>query len=144
MSREFPQFPIPAVAAVVWHEDRVLLVRRGKEPGLGLWSIPGGAVRLGERLEDAVRRELREETGLDVRPVRIIHVVERILPEQGRIRFHYIIVDYLCTVDSGTLEAASDAREARWFLQEELPGLGLSEETLRVIELARSVPSPSP
>jgi 8-oxo-dGTP diphosphatase len=138
MSREFPQRPIPAVGAIVFEGDRVLLVRRGKEPGLGLWSIPGGAVRLGERLEDAVRRELREETGLDVRPLRIIHVVERILPEQGRIRYHYVIVDYLCTVDSGTLEAASDAQDARWFSPEELPGLGLSEETLRVIELARS------
>ena len=144
MSREFPQRPIPAVGAIVFEGDRVLLVRRGKEPGLGLWSIPGGAVHLGERLEEAVRRELREETGLDVRPVRIIHVVERILPEQGRIRYHYVIVDYLCTVDSGILEAASDAQEARWFSQAELPGLGLSEETLRVIELARSFISLSP
>ena len=148
MSREYPRYPIPAVGAVVWQGEQVLLVRRGKEPGMGLWSIPGGGVRLGERLEEAVRREMREETGLRVRPVRPIHVVERILPDELGIRYHYIIIDYACRVEGGDLTAASDAQEARWFAPGELSGLGLSEETLRVIELARPYPSnhrpPSP
>jgi ADP-ribose pyrophosphatase YjhB (NUDIX family) len=137
MSREYPEHPIPAVGAVIVQDDRVLLVRRGHEPGLGLWSIPGGAVRLGESLEGALQREIQEETGLSVRPVRAIHVVERILPEGGRIRYHYIIIDYACVVEGGALSAASDALEARWFAWEELGALGLSQGTQKVLELGR-------
>jgi len=139
MSREFPEHPIPAVGAVIVQDEKVLLVRRGQEPGFGLWSIPGGAVHLGESLEDAVRREIHEETGLRVHPVKPIHVVERILPAGERIRYHYIIIDYACALEGGDLSAASDAMEARWFSWEELDALGLSSETRRVLELGREI-----
>ncbi len=139
MSREYPEHPIPAVGAVIVQDEKVLLVRRGKEPGLGLWSIPGGAVHLGESLEDAVRREVQEETGLRVRPVKLIHVVERTQPEGDRVRYHYIIIDYACTLESGEPSAGSDAMEARWFTWEELDALGLSSETRMVLELGREI-----
>jgi ADP-ribose pyrophosphatase YjhB (NUDIX family) len=137
MGREYPAYPVLAVGGIVWDRDRVLLVRRAKEPGRGQWSIPGGGVRLGERLEAAVEREVKEETGLRVRAIQRVHVVERIVPHEGRIRYHYVIVDYACRLEEGTLEAGSDAAEVGWFEPTELDGLGLSKETLRVIELAR-------
>ncbi len=122
-----------AVGAVVVRAGDVLLVRRGRPPGRGLWSIPGGAVRLGEPLEAALRRELREETGLEVRPEAVVKVVERILPEGGRIRYHYVIVDYACTVAGGELRAASDAEEARWVPCQDLEAWGLTGETREVL-----------
>lgn len=139
MNRTYPTRPIPAVGGVVIQGERVLLVRRAKPPGPGTWSIPGGALRIGERLEDAVRRELLEETGILVRPWELVEVVERIFRRADRIKYHYVIVDYACTVEGGVLAAGSDAQEARWFGLDELSSLGLQEETLRVIGKAHSL-----
>jgi 8-oxo-dGTP diphosphatase len=139
MSREYPKRPVLAVGAVVFQGNSVLLIKRGKEPGLGLWSVPGGAVRRREPLEDAVRREVLEETGLDVRPVCPIKTLERIFPEGDRIRFHYIIIDYVCTFDGGNLRAGSDAEAARWVPWAEVSSMGLTAETLSVLELARQI-----
>ena len=139
MTREYPSHPIAAVAGVVIRDDEVLLVRRGREPGLGLWSIPGGGVKLGEGLEAAVRREVLEETGLRVRPVTIVKVVERILPHEGRIRYHYVIIDYACTLDGGRLKPGSDAQDARWVPWSALDDLGLPQETLWVMEESRRI-----
>lgn len=137
MKRKYPSCPIPAVGAVVLQGDRVLLVKRAKEPGKGTWSIPGGVVRLGERLGQALKRELLEETGLLVRPLGLVDVAERILMEGERVQYHYVILDYVCLVEGGRLESSSDAQEARWFLLEELSDLGLPVQAMEIIEKAR-------
>ena len=98
MQREFPAAPLVGVGAVVFEAGRVLLVRRGREPLKGHWSLPGGLVELGERLLDAVVREVREETGLTVEPIELVEVVDRIHWEESRVRYHYVIADYLCRV----------------------------------------------
>jgi 8-oxo-dGTP diphosphatase len=124
--REFPVSPLVGVGAVVVDEQgRVLLVKRATEPMKGRWSLPGGLLELGESLVDGVRREVAEETGLNVRPEAIVEVVDRIyledVPyntnERPRVRYHYVIVDFWCTVidqEAGAALAASDAEEIRW------------------------------
>lgn len=142
--REFPCGPIVAVGGVVCREDQVLLIKRGTDPGKGTWSIPGGVVRLGESLREAVVREVREETGLDVEAVEQLGTVERIERDQGRVRFHYVIVDYACRVKGGTPKAGSDANDIRWFALGELEPLGLSREALTIVERALRVGKPQP
>jgi len=135
------------VGAVVLDAGRVLLVRRGQEPLKGEWSIPGGVLELGEMLEDGVRREVAEETGLDVRVVKVVEVVDRIVFESNgpeadavassRVRYHYVLVDFLCTPAGGVLRCGTDAVEARWVSREELhsPGMGpMWSATIAVIE----------
>jgi len=117
VSREYPSVPIVGVGAVVLAADRktVVLIRRGQEPRKGEWSLPGGAVELGETVEEAVVREVLEETGLRVEPIRILKVIDRIHREDaGRVRYHYVLVDFLCHVAAGNLIAGSDAAEACW------------------------------
>src|SRR3977135_2354347 len=111
--RRHPERPIVAVGAVIVDGDRVLLVKRGQEPLKGEWSLPGGAVEIGETLEEAIRREVREETCLDVEVGPIVDVLDRIRYDpDGRIKFHYVLVDFLCRPLGGTLQGASDAEEA--------------------------------
>jgi ADP-ribose pyrophosphatase YjhB (NUDIX family) len=107
-----PAQPVVGVGAVVLDGDRVLLVKRGKEPLRGRWLIPGGTVELGESLTDAVVREVREETGLTVRPGEVVLVFDRIEREGDDVRFHYVIVDYDCALVGGELAAGSDADDA--------------------------------
>lgn len=137
MNREYPDRPIVGVGGVVVDRGRVLLVKRGRAPLLGEWSIPGGALEVGETLEQALRREMREETGLEVTPLEILEVLDRIIrDEDGRCRYHYVLIDYLCCVDDATADAASDASECRWVAPAELPDYHLRPETLRVVEKA--------
>jgi 8-oxo-dGTP diphosphatase len=143
MQRQFPAAPIAGVGAVVLDAElRVLLVRRGQEPLLGEWSLPGGALELGERLEDGVRREVREETGLYVEPEEIVAVFDHIShagDDPARVRFHYVLVDYRCRVLGGTLMSATDVTEARWATWNELTGhgaLAIRPFTLSVIRKA--------
>lgn len=114
MQREFPTAPLVGVGAVIVQDGQVLLVQRGTEPALGRWSIPGGLIEVGESLTEAVVREVREETGLDVEPIELVELLDRIDRDGDRIRYHFVIADYLCRVLGGTLSAASDAAAVCW------------------------------
>ena len=135
--RQYPDRPIVGVGAVVIDGDRVLLVRRANEPLKGEWSLPGGAVEVGETLEAAVAREIREEAGLDVRVGPIVEVLDRIrLDPDGRARYHFVLVDYLCRPTGGAVACASDAEAALWASLEELTQYGVAEPTIAVIRKA--------
>ena len=137
MQREFPVAPLVGVGAVIVHEGRVLLVQRGTEPAKGQWSIPGGLIEIGELLSSAVVREVLEETGLVVEPVELIELLDRIHRDGERVRYHYVIADYLCRVVDGTLLAATDADAVRWVERAEWnshSALKLDPITVRVIE----------
>jgi mutator protein MutT len=129
--------PLVGVGAVIVEAGRVLLVRRGAEPLKGHWSLPGGLVELGEGLLNAVVREVREETGLEVEPLELIELLDKIYREDNRVRYHYVIADYLCRVTGGVLRAASDADAVRWVERAEWnshSALKLEPVTVRVIE----------
>jgi 8-oxo-dGTP diphosphatase len=137
MEREFPQAPMVGVGAVIVHEGKVLLVRRAREPLKGHWSLPGGAVEVGESLHSGLVREVKEETGLIVAPIELVELLDRIHRQGERIRYHYVIADYLCRVVEGNLQAASDADEVRWVERGEWNSHGalvLDPATVLVIE----------
>jgi 8-oxo-dGTP diphosphatase len=136
-SRRYPSRPFLGVGALIFEDGRLLLVERAKEPLKGYWSLPGGIVEAGEKLEDAIRREVREETGLEVEPASMFEIFERIIPgAEGRPEYHYVLIDYLCRVVGGRLAAASDVSGAAWVLEQNLGQYRLTEGTLAVIERA--------
>jgi 8-oxo-dGTP diphosphatase len=142
-SREYPEHPLVGVGGVVIAENRVLLIRRGGPPLEGEWSIPGGMLEVGESLRDGVRRELQEETGLEVLVHDLIEAFDRIMPDaEGRWRYHFVILDYLCEATNGAARAGSDVVDVAWALEEELPRFSLTATATRVIktafEMARS------
>ena len=125
------------VGALIFDGARLLIVERGREPLKGFWSLPGGAVETGERLSDAVAREVLEETGLVVEPVRMFEIFERIMPDaEGRAEYHYVLMDYICTITGGTLAPGDDVSRVEWVTQQELSRFRLTEGTLEVIERA--------
>jgi len=156
MRREFPEAPVVGIGGVVIDGSRLLLVRRGQEPLKGEWSIPGGVLELGETLEGGIRREVAEETGLDVTVVSMVDVVDRIVFEHGisaeaaarnpateggsparGVRYHYVLIDFLCAPRGGSLKCGSDAVDVRWVQHEELNSHGiyrLASATIAVIE----------
>jgi|SRR5579863_3215571 len=137
MDREFPEVPLLGVGGVVVHDRRVLLVQRGREPLKGQWSLPGGLLEVGESLEAGVIREVQEETGLQVHPVQLLELLDRIHRDGDRVRYHYVIADYLCRVTGGELLAASDAAAVRWVERAEWnshSALVLDPVTVRIIE----------
>jgi ADP-ribose pyrophosphatase YjhB (NUDIX family) len=137
-SREYPERPWVGVGALIFREGRVLLVRRGHAPSLGEWSIPGGALELGETLAEGVKREVREETGLEVEPVATVDVVDRIArDETGRVQFHYVLVDFLCRVTGGSEAFADDAVGLRWAAMDDLEEV--APFTREVIAKARNM-----
>ena len=145
MDREYPERPIVGVGALVIQDDRILLVRRGRQPQQGEWSLPGGALELGETLHSAVIREVKEETSINVRPTEVIEVFERILPDHsGRLQFHYVLIDYLCDVIGGELAAGSDVSDACWAMRGDLDRSQVVEFTRRVIEKAFAVKGMKP
>ena len=134
-SRRYPSAPVCAVGALIYRGSRILLVRRGKAPSLGKWSVPGGRLHLGETLEAAVIRETREETCLEVRPLRIGKVVEHLLrDERGDIEYHYVIVDYVCRIVAGLPRPASDVSEVRFVEISDLSQWDMTEGTAQVIQ----------
>ena len=136
-NRRYPPRPILGIGAIILDRDRVLLVERGKPPLQGYWSLPGGVLEVGERLEEGVRREIMEETGLQIKPLGIVEVFERIMRDAaGRAEYHYVLVDYLCRATGGALCAASDCANARWVPRRSLPEYRITEGTLPVIEKA--------
>jgi ADP-ribose pyrophosphatase YjhB (NUDIX family) len=138
LSREYPAQPITGVGVVVWHGDRVLLVQRARPPRQGQWSLPGGGQQLGETLTDAARREVREEAGLEVELGEVIATLDLIERDAGgRVRYHYVLIDFVAEAASAELRPGDDAAAARWFTLEEAERLGLWSETLRVIGLAK-------
>ena len=130
----YPSKPSVAVGAVVFHEQRVLLVKRAKAPSLGVWAIPGGSVELGETLQQAAEREILEETGITIRagePIFCFDAIER--EPSGRVRFHYVITDLMAEYVTGEPLADDDALDARWVCAEELESLNVSEVTLELL-----------
>jgi 8-oxo-dGTP diphosphatase len=137
--REYPERPILGVGAVVLAGSRVLLVKRANEPLKGEWSLPGGAVEVGETLEAAVAREIQEETGLEIEVGPIVDVLDRLrFDPDGRVRFHYVLVDFLCRPHRGSLACASDAEDAAWVEVAHLARYGVAGTTASVIEKARA------
>lgn len=135
MRREYPDHPIVGVGAIIIKGQEVLLAKRGKEPGYGEWSIPGGVVKLGETLEDAVIREVCEEVNLAIRVEEVVEVLERIFRDpEGKVQYHYVLVDFLCEHLSGEEQPSSDALEVQWVPISEIPRHRLPGKTKRVIQ----------
>lgn len=127
------QGPAVGVGALLIHEGRVLLIQRGKEPLRGRWTLPGGTVELGETLEQALIREVAEETGLRVRPREAVLVFDRILRADGSVSYHYVIIDYLCDYESGSPCAGSDAEAVAFVAPDEIGAYDLPDKTLEVV-----------
>lgn len=145
MSREFPSQPLVGIGAVVFREDQVLLVRRACPPRAGEWSLPGGLQQLGETVYQAAAREVMEETRIVIRPLALIDVVDLIehAPSDGRVRWHYTLIDILALWESGDPQASDDAAAVQWADETHLKRLDLWPETLRIIARARQLLSES-
>jgi 8-oxo-dGTP diphosphatase len=143
--RRFPPRPVLGVGALILDGGRVLLVERAKPPLAGYWSLPGGGVETGERLEDALIREVFEETGLRVTCNSIATVFERIMPDgSGVCEYHYVLIDFYCRIEGGELRPGDDSKSVQWFDIETLPALHMTEGTREVIEACWTCPATHP
>jgi 8-oxo-dGTP diphosphatase len=132
--REYPDAPIVTVGLIVQRAGQVLLVQRGKDPNKGRWSIPGGAVEVGEPLRQAGQREVMEECGIEVRPGALIDVFDTIVPDaDGRTRYHYVIIDFLADYVSGDLRPATDVMDARWMTRQDLDHFDITERARSLV-----------
>lgn len=131
--RLYPEKPLIGVGVLIREGDKYLLIRRAAEPDAGLWSIPGGMVELGERAAEAAKREVLDETGLDVEIEEVLSVVDKIVVDGERIKYHFVIVDYLAGARGGRLKASSDASDARWVKASEFPSYRLSPTLVRLL-----------
>jgi 8-oxo-dGTP diphosphatase len=142
MPRRYPDHPLLGIGAIIFENDEtqdsgILMVERAGNPLKGYWSLPGGLVETGETLETAVKREIVEETGLQVEPLEMFELFERIMRDaDGKAEYHYVLLDYLCKVVGGTLKAGDDVSRAEWVRHEDLSSLLITEGTLDVIERA--------
>lgn len=137
MQREHPKQPLVGVGALIVEKGRVVLIKRGKAPLLGEWSIPGGMLELGETLRQGAEREALEETGLAVRATELLGVFDRVVPDaDGKIIYHYVLIDFFCERISGDLQAGADAADAQWFTPDEAARLPLAEDTAGVVQAA--------
>jgi len=134
MDREYAGHPMVGVGGIVLNEGKVLLVKRGKQPGYGKWSIPGGMVELGETLSEAIKREVLEECGIEIELADVVAVLERVIRrEDEKVRYHYVLVDFLGYWKDGDLQPASDILEARWADPAEMETLEMTERTQKVV-----------
>ena len=135
--REYPERPYVGVGAIVCRDQEVLLVKRKKEPNKGQWSIPGGRQMIGETAAEAAQRELLEETGVKVDQLLLVDVVDAIIPDvEGKIKYHYTLVDYMGQWQSGESSPGDDAQEVRWGRLNELSSYSLLEKTMNIIQKA--------
>jgi 8-oxo-dGTP diphosphatase len=135
--REYPEGPIVGVGGVVIHNERALLIRRGSTPLEGEWSIPGGILEIGETILDGVKRELLEETAIEVKVLDLIEVFERVTrDEAGKLKYHFVILDYLCEAVRGEAQAGSDVTDVAWARETELSEYSLTPTATRVIKKA--------
>ena len=133
MRREYPDAPIVAVGAIIRDGTRILLIRRDREPAKGRWTFPGGGVELGETINDALRREALEETGLQVEPGELIAIVDRIVRDDaGRVQYHYVILDFLARPVGGALHRGDDAADVRWASLADLEDLDVTEQAKEI------------
>ena len=140
MTREYPDYPRVGVGAVILHADKVLLVRRGQSPSYGKWSLPGGLVELGESTREAIAREIVEECGIAIRVVDVCGVIDRVVHDDaGRVRYHYVLVDYLAYPESLDVVAGSDAGDAQWFEIERVVELDTTQGLLDMIRRAEAL-----
>ena len=140
MNREYPDCPRVGVGVLVWRDDHLLLVRRARPPGAGEWSLPGGGQELGETLFETARREVAEETGLDVEPVAVLTAVDSITrDDHGRVRFHYTLIDVVANWQAGEASAEDDVSSVCWATPDEADTLVAWSETRRVIRLAAAL-----
>lgn len=136
-SRQYPPHPLLGVGAIIFEGDKVLLVERAGEPLKGWWSIPGGLLETGETLEAAVQREVREETGLLVEVVSRFDLFERIMRDaEGRAEYHYVLVDYICRVTGGVLQAGDDVSRVEWVPCTRLDNYKVTSGTVAVVKRA--------
>ena len=137
IDRRYPTRPIVGVGTVVMDSDRVLMIKRGKPPRRGSWSLPGGAQELGETIREAARREVREETGLQIEIFGLIDVVDSVRSDaDDKIEYHYTLIDLAGYSVGGTLMAGGDAQDCRWFTRTEINAMDIWSETKRIISLA--------
>ncbi len=134
MQRKYPVSPLIGVGALIHRGDKIVVVKRENEPAKGLWSIPGGLLELGERLYDGVKREVMEETGLDVEIDRLLDVIDNIVyDDDGKICYHYVLIDYLCSSSHGDLKAATDVKEAQWIKLKDVDRLPTTKTLKRLL-----------
>lgn len=137
MNRRYPEMPLAGVGAIIFRGDAVLLVKRGNPPSSGKWSIPGGLVELGESLDAAVRREVREEVGLEVKVVDLVAALDRVIYDgSSRIEYHYVLLDFLCESIHGDPVAATDAAECMFIPLKDLASCDLTRGTELVVRRA--------
>ena len=140
--REYPDRPYVGVGVIVFRDQEVLLVKRNKEPHKGQWSIPGGSQLIGETAAEAAQRELLEETGVKVFQLLLVDVVDAIIPDvEGKIKYHYTLVDYMGQWHSGESRPGDDAQEVRWVLFNELSSYSLQDKTMNIIKKANAMSS---
>ena len=137
MQRQYPDRPIFGVGAIIFERENVLLIKRGQPPLEGFWSLPGGAQETGETVEEALKREILEETGLEIEILKLATMVDIIdLDKAGKARHHYTVADYLCRAKAGILKAGGDAADAKWVQLGELGNFNLTPKAREVIEAA--------
>lgn len=133
--RVYPQFPVVAASAVVLRDGKILMIKRAKEPNKGKWSIPGGRIELGESIHEAVKREVSEECNIEVEILQLLGVADNIIRDEARrVRYHYVLIDFLARYKAGEIKVQSDAEDYRWVTVEELSEMDMTSQ-LRTILL---------